>query len=153
MFKSDRYDSILPFSFYYWFLSQKTCCKYFMVWLVLEERRMWNLNRVITQIAKGSMISYTMFNQNFFQKSHKAFENDVSYVLTIAIDWIPGKIRFIYSRSKALLLSLYFHEKLKKITYNLHLQWYIRRSLYYGNQRVVNIYLDTQRSCLLKTEL
>ena len=41
---------------------------------------------VLICLAKGSMIRYIMFNQNFFQKSHKAFKNDVSYVLIISID-------------------------------------------------------------------
>ena len=32
------------------------------------------------------MIRYVIFNLKLFQKSHKAFKNDIDYVLTIVID-------------------------------------------------------------------
>ena len=66
MFKSDRYDSILPFFFYQRFLSQKGDTS--TSWFDLSWRS--GISE-ITQIAKGSMIRYIMFNQNFFKKVTK----------------------------------------------------------------------------------
>ena len=81
MLKSDRFDSILPFFFIKYFSPKKGDTS--TSWFDLSWRS--GISE-ITQVAKGSMIRYIKFNQNFFQKSHKAFENGVSYVSTISIN-------------------------------------------------------------------
>ena len=59
----------------------------------------------------------------FFQRSQKLLKNDFGYVLTIVIDCIPGKNRFICSRTEQSTVAVaMFSRKLKKIIYNLHLQ-------------------------------
>ena len=63
MFKSDRYDSFLPFSL------PKKVIQVLHGLTCNADRLKLNLNRVMTLIPKGSMIRDIVFNQNVFQKS------------------------------------------------------------------------------------
>ena len=103
-------------------------------------------------LTKSKRKHDTLHNLYFkiFSKKSKAFKNDFGYVLIIVIDWIPGKNRFICSRSKALLLSLCFHGKLKNY---LQPTSSVIRSLDYGKQSIYFFSFDTQLSGLLKVGL
>ena len=110
------------------------------------EVSIWSAHNLTKSRRKHDTLHNLYFKT--FSKKSKAFKN----VLTIVIDCIPGKNRFICSRTEQSTVAVaMFSRKLKKIICNLHLHAVIyEKIIRLWETKHLIISFDTQLSGLLK---